>query len=246
MSKASRWVVPETLDELPPADSRARRSRRDLQRVHRAMGSLFILRRAIAGLRLSVQPLRIIELGAGDGTLLLRLAETIGAPWSGVHLTLLDRHDLLDRRTLRAYREREWDVTIIAKDVLEWAREPLAASYDLCLASLFLHHFDDASLRILLRAIANKSNAFVACEPRRGALGRFGSRLVGILGTNEVTRQDAVKSVAAGFAGRELTAAWSSAGIAAWDLNEFRALPFTHCFTAIRAGARAHGAEHAP
>src|SRR5271155_3624760 len=67
-----RRVCPEALDDLDPSDPRAVRARGDLQRVHRAMGSLTILRNLIARLRLAATPKAILELGAGGGTLLLR------------------------------------------------------------------------------------------------------------------------------------------------------------------------------
>jgi hypothetical protein len=60
-----------------------------------------------------------------------------------------------------------------------------------------------------------------------------GSRLVGLLGTSAITRGDAVKSVAAGFAGRELSDAWPK-GASGWQMREFRAPPFSHCFLAAR------------
>jgi SAM-dependent methyltransferase len=229
-------VQPEVLDDLPPDDPRARRARRDLRRVHRAMGSVTVLRRAITRLRLVTPPRRILELGAGDGTLLLRLAGALAPPWSGVELTLLDRHDLLDSPTREAYRRLDWSVGVDCTDVLAWAASPPAARYDLCVANLFLHHFEAAALARLLAAAAARCDALVACEPQRDALARLGSRLVGLIGANAVTREDAVKSVDAGFAGRELTAAWPPGD---WRLDEYRALPFTHCFTAVRA-AHAH------
>jgi len=47
VTTAPRTVVAELLDELPPDDPQARRSRRDLRRVHRAMGSATLLGRAL-------------------------------------------------------------------------------------------------------------------------------------------------------------------------------------------------------
>jgi hypothetical protein len=147
---------------------------------------------------------------------------------------------LVSERTREGYRELGWRVTVERADALAWAADAGDRHYDLCFANLFLHHFDAAPLVALLRGVAAATDALVACEPRRSALARFGSRLVVLLGANGVTREDAVKSVAAGFAGRELSAAWCAAD-GTWILEEFPAPPFTHCFTALRA--RADGRE---
>jgi len=239
MAAASRIVTPELLDELEPGDPRAARSRRDLRRVHRAMGSLSIMKRAIKELRLAAAPRRIIELGAGDGSLMLRLAQAANPPWRDVSLTLLDRHDLVSAATRDAYEASGWRVTVLRKDVLEWSVGQQGEHFDLCVCCLFLHHFTADALALLMNAIALKADACVACEPRRNALARLGSELIFLLGTNRVTQEDAVKSVAAGFSGRELTAVWPQTD-EAWDLEEYAAPPFTHCFTAVRRGIR-HG-----
>jgi hypothetical protein len=244
MTAAPRRLEPELLDDLAPDEPRAARARRDLQRVHYAMGSLSILRRAVARLRLAASPRRILELGAGDATLLLRLCRTLHPRWADVEITVLDRHDLVAPKTREAYRQLDWNVTVMREDALTWARQPTTQHYDLCVTTLFLHHLNAAGLEVLMPAIADRSNAFIACEPRRDGLSRLGSRLVCLLGANEVTREDAVKSVAAGFTGRELTAAWPQVNDD-WVVEEFPALPFTHCFTAIRARDREEVVSHA-
>jgi len=243
MTGSARCVLPELLDELAPNDPRARRSRRDLRRVHYAMGTLSILQRTLARLQLAAPPRRLLELGAGDGTLLLRLARALHPRWTGIELTLLDRHDIVAPETREAYRQLGWRVTVERTEVLAWAQEPSTQRYDLCVATLFLHHFDDSSLGVLLPAVAARTNAFVACEPRRDWAARLGSRLVGVIGGNDVTRADAVTSVAAGFANLELTTAWPRAD-GAWVVDEFPARPFTHCFVAVRAEARKLGSAH--
>ncbi|HVC01442.1 MAG TPA: class I SAM-dependent methyltransferase [Steroidobacteraceae bacterium] len=206
------------------------------------MNSVSILRRTVNGLRLGAPPRRILELGAGDGSLLLRLARVLKPRWTGVEVTLLDRHDLVTEATRRAYRELDWVVTIIRADALAWAREPVAARYDLCIAMLFLHHFDTVRLSVLLSAAAARTDAFVCGEPRRDLLGRVASACIGVIGANRITREDAVTSVAAGFRGRELSTLWARVA-GDWSVGEFRALPFMHCFTAVRApgaGGRGH------
>ncbi len=240
MTRSSRRVLPEALDDLAPDDPRGLRSRRDLQRVHRAMRSVSILRYAVSKLQLAAPPARILELGAGDGSLLLRFACALKPRWTGVELTLLDRHLLVSDRTHEAYAQLGWRLTLLRADALAWAADRHERRYDLCMANLFLHHFDSADLAALLRGVAASSNAFVACEPRRSGLSRIGSRLLALMGANEITRGDAVKSVAAGFTGLELCAAWGSAA-GDWIVEEYPALPFTHCYSAVRIAARAAG-----
>jgi hypothetical protein len=232
MTRASRLVVPETLDSLDPADPRAHRSRRDLRRVHLAMRTVSILKDALSRLRLAAPPRRILELGGGDGSLTLRLAQSLRPRWPEVSLTILDLHDIVGPRTLRAYETLGWRVQVTRKNALAWASEPPVQHYDLCITNLFLHHFDDSTLPVLTRAIAANCDSFVACEPRRAALATIGSAMIGILGASRVTREDAVTSVAAGFMRQELTAIWPSDD-RRWSCEEYAALPFTHCFTAV-------------
>src|SRR5579862_9424387 len=99
-----RCVRPEVLDVLAPEDPRALRSRRDLRRVHRVMRSVSALKQALSRLRLLAPPKSILELGAGDGTLLLRLAAAVKPRWAGVELTLLDRQSIVSVETIQNYR----------------------------------------------------------------------------------------------------------------------------------------------
>lgn len=228
-----RVVRPEQLDDLPPEDPRARRSRRDLQRIHRAMRSRSIFVSAIEHLDIHVPPRRILELGAGDGTLLLRLLRALRPKWPAGDVTLLDRYDLLSAATRAEFSDIGWSVQVLCADAMEWARSGAREPYDLCLAALFLHHFEPSALSELISAIATRTDAFVACEPRRNTFSRVGSRLLVLLGANDVTRHDAVTSIQAGFAAHELSALWPERGDG-WQLEEYFAAPFTHCFTAQR------------
>lgn len=238
-----RSVAAETLDNLAPEDPAARRSRRDLVRVHRAMGTRSIVARGWRSL-LSPQspgaPLKVLEIGAGDGSLLLGVAHAMAPHGPPVQLTLLDRQDIVSATTLAAYRELGWSAQVQVDDVLTWAARaaPAAAGsgferWDLITTTLFLHHFEDAQLKLLLDAAALRSDRFFACEPKRSWLPLLGSHLVGALGANAVTREDAVLSVHAGFRDHEITAAWPPAGTG-WQLREYAAGLFSHCFSARR------------
>ena len=251
-----RVVLPELLDGLAADDQDAQRSRRDLQRVHLAMGTRTTLLRALRALppmltrSASAAPLRVLELGAGDGSLMLGVARSLQSEWPAVGLTLLDRLPLLTPATQAAYALAGWTATAEVGDALEWAArtraeppEPQARSrWDLVVANLFLHHFKSAELALLLSAVASSSDHFVACEPRRGWLAWAGSHLVGALGANAVTRADAVLSVHAGFRGQELRALWP-ASAACWNLSETAAALFSHCFVGSRVAASPMGAR---
>lgn len=249
----ARTVVPEELDSLGAQDPAAIRSRRDLRRVHRAMGTCAVLTRelntAMGHRPAKGSPLRVLELGAGDGSLMLRVARALQsqtprhAQWSHAQLTLLDQVNLLDAATRTAYEATGWTVTPMVMNALDWARDQKATSaerqadapaWDLIVANLFLHHFEGDDLQLLLTAIAASSRVFVACEPRRSRLALAGSYCIGALGAGSVTRADAVTSVKAGFADRELGALWPQAH-GAWHVAERPAALFSHCFTARRA-----------
>jgi hypothetical protein len=246
---ALRVVTAETLDHLAPDDPAAMRSRRDLVRVHRAMRTRAIICDAWQSLvpaERAREPLRILEIGAGDGSLLLGVARHLAPRWPHVELTLLDQVDIVAPATLAAYAELGWTARVLVADVLEWAARPEPAApgaqpgraaprWDLVSTALFLHHFEGEPLNSLLSAIASQSERFFACEPRRSSIALAGSYLVGAIGANSVTREDAVSSVRAGFRGQEITARWPQAG-GAWQTREFQAALFSQCFSACRAG----------
>ena len=224
-----RVLQAEWLDELAPGDPRAIRSRADLRRVNALMGSARLISRAMGKHLEEGKPLRIADLGAGDGTLALAVARRLRRP--RVRLMLVDRAPAVHGVTLDGLAALGWHARIVAADVFEFlaaAHEP----FDAILVNLFLHHFDDTRLSRLLAAAAQRTRLLVACEPRRAALALAGSRLLWALGCNDVTRHDALASVRAGFAGREIGALWPAAG---WRLEESAAWPFSHLFCACAA-----------
>ncbi len=177
----------------------------------------------------------MLELGAGDGTLMLRVARALGPIDAAVELTLLDRLALVDESTIEGYAKVGWRATVVTADVLQWSEAPAdgASHHDLIVANLFLHHFEGIELTSVLRAGARKSDHLYACEPRRSRFALTAAHLTGLIGANAVTREDAVLSVHAGFRDSELTKAWTSVN-AGWAVREYGAGPFSHCFDAAR------------
>ncbi len=187
--------------------------------------------------------IRILEIGAGDGSLMLAVARRLAPLWPAVDLTLLDRVPVVAAATLAAYERLGWSVRHLATDVFDWAAPasvaaspPGSGCWDLIVANLFLHHFEGQQLASLLGAIAARCDAFCALEPRRGWLALAASHLVAALGANAVTRTDAVLSVRAGFHDDEIGAFWPTTP-AIWQTRESAVGLFSHCFIAQRRGA---------
>jgi hypothetical protein len=238
--KMPRVVEREWLDTLAADDPRAIRSRADLRRVHRWMGTASLLGNALDSILIGRGPTTLIELGAGDAALLLRVARRRARHWPKITLQLLDLQPVVGADTLAGFHELGWGVDVIRADIFEW----LAVSHagpgapdarPVIFANLFLHHFDGLQLEILLGALADLASAFFCIEPRRSLLALSGSRLLGLIGCNDVTRHDAVTSVRAGFSAQELSTLWPRADT--WKLAESAAGPFSHRFHATRVPA---------
>jgi hypothetical protein len=173
-----------------------------------------------------------VDLGAGDGTLLVTLARRLTRGRTAKRAILVDRQELLSPATAQDFQKNGWAVEAVNADVFEWLECDGDAETTVLIANLFLHHFEDSSLRHLLRLVSQRCCLFAACEPRRSALALIASRLVGLIGCCLVTRHDAVLSVRAGFTGRELSRLWPSSD--GWDLREGAAGLFTHFFVATK------------
>lgn len=237
----ARTVVPEWLDSLPADDPRAIRSRGDLRRINRIMSATSLLAEALDPLVSGNGPVRMIELGAGDGTLLLRLAQRRARDWPPVRLGLLDLQPVVKQATLDGYNALGWQAEVIGADVFDWLANdstqrvtplPVEEAAPIIVANLFLHHFDGQPLTDLLHGLAARARAVVCVEPRRSRFALLGSRLLGAIGCNDVTRHDAAISVRAGFRGHELSALWPQDS--AWQLQEAAAGLFSHRFIAVR------------
>ena len=227
---ARRHVEREWLDDLPQDDPRAKRSRRDLRTVNRIMGHAALLGGALARNLRTATP-RIAELGAGDGTLLLRALRK-AREVQRAEIVLVDSQPAVGTEVIAEYRRRGHRLTIAASDAAAWLGAQ-RASYDVIIANLFLHHLEPHALETLFALAAARTSIFIACEPWRARLPLAASHMLGLVGCNDVTRHDAVVSVRAGFRARELSAIWPSGK--EWTLTERSAGLFSHLFVAVSA-----------
>ncbi len=198
------------------------------------MRSASLLGRPIDSLLKCTHSTHLVELGAGDGRLLLQIAKQNGRRWPRMKVDLLDLQPVVQAHTLEEYRALGWQADIVRAEVFDWLAQapPAGSQAPIIVANLFLHHFDDSRLRRLLEGIAARACAFVCIEPRRSGFALLGSRMVGLLGANQTTRHDAVASVRAGFRAQELSAEWPPDS--AWQTSETAVGLFSHKFIALK------------
>lgn len=187
MRELERVIIPEILDSLNPADSRAIRSRRDLKLIDLYLGnSRWIVRQ----LKTQKSPsARMVEIGSGEGDLCRKIQTSIpSATITGL--------DLIERPA-----NLPSDIQWIAGDFFQTLHNLEA---DACIGSLILHHFSDEALRALGERLQSfRTLAF--CEPLRARVPLFLSMLSSAF-MGEVTRHDMPASIRAGFRKGELPA----------------------------------------
>lgn len=228
----ARVVEPELLDELPPLDPRALRSRRDLRLLNFGMGHLGIMAAALSKhLRASAPP-RIVELGAGDGRFLLGVARRLRRKWPVAGATLVDRLDSFEPGLRERFNRLGWSVCTEIKTASQWLQESRPAMADAIICNLFLHQFRAEELADMLRLAAQHTRLLIALEPRRSLRSRLGGKLLWMIGCGPVTRHDADISIRAGFDGNDLTEIWPDKN--SWALTERPAGFFSHLFIAQR------------
>jgi hypothetical protein len=225
----NRLVQPELLDTLRPEDPRAIRSRQDLRRLNAWMGNARIMRAALKDFQPAWASGGLMEIGAGDGSFLLRVVAKLPPAPAGATVTLLDRQPGVSAQTVDHLTRLGWRVETVVADVFD---HPAPSKTAAVLANLFLHHFADDRLSALLLKLSRETDLLIAVEPHRFARPWLCSQLLRLIGCSPVTLHDARISIGAGFVGRDLSALWPDQNH--WRLTEQRAGGFSHLFIAQR------------
>jgi hypothetical protein len=182
-----RVVVNELLDHLAPDDPEARRSRRDLRRINFLMGNERWIYRAAKRFP-TAAALGISEIGAGDGSLIGKLAGLF-------RLVPMMAYDLAPRPA-----ELDPRVKWIQGDLFG---QPSPGPGGMVVANLLLHHFEGEALLALGRWMEG-AGVVIFNEPDRGWLPHV---LGGLMWPwiNRVTRHDMHVSISAGFTRGEIS-----------------------------------------
>ena len=197
-----RATDPELLDATPP-ESEVRKSLRDLRFVNRRLNARGALVRAVSPHLPSGG--RLLDVGCGSGDVLAHLQArlpqrflAVGADVKALHL-----------------RDAPRGIARVAGDV---RRPPFAEqSFDVVLASLFLHHFDADELPVLLRGLGRLARrAIVVTDLRRALVPYlFGRAVFPRLFESPLSVHDGLVSIRRAFRDEELRAAFAAAGFPA-------------------------------
>jgi len=209
----ARATDPEALD-LGVAPEEARRSLADLRFVNRWLGNRArFLSAVVPFLRASPRP-RLLDVGCGSGDLPLEVRRALEGRVAvvGADVKLLHLQDAPP------------DLLRVVADVRALPFPPL--SFDVVTASLFLHHFADAELPALLRALfALARRALVVNDLRRARVPYlFGRAVFPLLFRTRVSVEDGLVSIRSAFREEDLRAAFAAAGIR--DVRIERSWPY--------------------
>ena len=233
-SLKSRRLEPEQLDHLRPDDPAAIRSRNDLERLNRFLGTTKNLVAELERCSRVRRPARVVELGAGDGRSSLRMLQRLGPHWRGTELVTVDQADAIKPATREEIRASGWTHRVETADVFEWIDSGSLRDGDVVVASLFIHHFTEAQIKRLFSRIRAVAVGCICAEPRRWLPALWVSRGFRWLGFSPVTCHDAVVSIRAGFERGELLKLWGASD--KWHLRERWNLTGVLTFAAIRCG----------
>lgn len=231
-----RSVEPELADHIPGDDPRALRFRRDLSRLNALTMTDRVMARTLLKHWGRVAPREIVDLGAGDGTFMLLVAQRLAPRWRDVTVKLVDQQDIVSAHVRNGFAALHWNIETVAVDVFEFLETQ--SNVDIVTANGFLHHFTAERLTRLFGLAADRAKLIVAGEPRRTHFAREVSRFVWLLGCGEVIRHDVLASIRAGFVEKEISASWPTRD--GWVIEERDAGPFWHTFAAKRESGPSH------
>src|SRR5688572_9215754 len=109
--------MPELLDQLPPNDASAIRIREDLKSINSLMRTANVMARCLSRYG---PPRVVIDIGAGDGTFMLRVARRLAPRWRDVTVVLVDQHDIVDQSTLERFAALHWKPAAAVANVFEF------------------------------------------------------------------------------------------------------------------------------
>ncbi|HLI30672.1 MAG TPA: methyltransferase domain-containing protein [Terriglobia bacterium] len=181
-------------------------------------GSLKLFDRFFARSRSCAQPIRILDVGAGDGRMAAWLQQALALRGFKPHFCVLDRRI----SHLNAWQPSHYPLQRVVANALELPFQQDA--FEIVTCNLFVHHFSGVALHTLLRQMLRVAREAVLVNDleRRWPSYLF-IRYAPFVAHSPLTRPDGAASVRQAYTRREFAAAAASCGAASSDVM---ALPF--------------------
>lgn len=205
-SNAYRSTQPEIMDDLDFQGAEMKKLLQDISFVNKWLGGNAI---TIDGLRKlsknhdSTKPVTLLDIGCGNG-FLLRKCSDFGQK-NGIEIKCIgidcNEHILEHAKTLS---KNYPNITYKKIDVL--LNEDLIPNCDIALCTLFLHHFSNEKIEILLNAISKKTTAgMIINDLHRSKVAFILFKVMSrLLLKTKTAKHDGLVSIASGFKKYEL------------------------------------------
>ncbi len=188
--------------------------------------TLAFLNRVVAR---SSSPLRILDVGFGDGDMLRRIARWAKARGQAVDLVGIDLNPR-SAVTARTHTSASLPITYRTGDYADLSDEP----WDVILSSLVAHHMTQEQLVTFLRFMDSQAQRgwFINDLHRHGFAYCGYPLLARIAGWHRIVREDGTLSIARSYRPQEWPPLLAEAGVT--NARVFRTFPFRLCVEAIR------------
>lgn len=208
----ARHRIPELMDDDALDEHAHRRALLGLARINAISGIDRHLWRRAAGLARALgRNVRVLDVAAGSGDVLIRVAERAREAGIGLEAHACDISPVALDEARRKAALRGVTLTTHLTDVIHTR---LPGGFDIAYCGLFLHHLDEPQVEIVLRQMVDAANSVLVQDLRRNYLGLGLATVVPrLLTRSRIVHIDAVRSVHAAFTVEEIRTLAHRAGL---------------------------------
>jgi SAM-dependent methyltransferase len=205
-SSKHRSTQSEIMDDFDLKGDDMKKVLTDLKNVNKWLGGNNISIKGIIKLLLEgakEQTITILDLGCGDGEILRECARFAVKEGYNFQLIGIDANTFILEEARRRSMDFE-NITFLEKDV--FSSEINELDYDIALCTLFLHHFSNEDLKVLIQRFLDHAKiGVVVNDLHRSRLAFWLFKIVSyLLLKTSIARTDGLISVARGFKRKEL------------------------------------------
>jgi len=213
-SLKQRRIVPELMDDLSLNQSEHIRALRGLERLNALSLSDRFIWKSILKFHKDrpLQPLRILDIAAGAGDIMLSLARKAQA--KRLSFTF-EGCDVNPQAVLYAGERAKLKKFSIPYFVMDALHGSVPERFDIAICSLFLHHLTDKEILLFFKTLLNSSvKMFIFCDLKRSRRGlMLGYLAARLFSRSPVVHFDAPQSVRAALTSGEMMDLACQAGL---------------------------------